>query len=193
MSALQQDPDFFAYTPPLVEKMKIFAGLTSGNDDNEWYTPSHIIEMARKVLGAIDMDPASSATANETVKAKTFYDRHANGLDHPWRGRIWLNPPYSKDLMARFAGKLVHQFELGNVDSAILLTHDCCDTKWWQHCAAAASYACFPLGRLAFFNPTRPDKSSGAGRGQCLMYFGTDGDRFRQVFGAIGTVAALRS
>ena len=38
----------------------------------EYYTPSWIVEAARLVMGSIDLDPASNAKANETVKAKIF-------------------------------------------------------------------------------------------------------------------------
>jgi hypothetical protein len=63
---------------------------------NEFYTPSHIIEIARACMGGIDLDPASCAVANETVKAATFYDIKQDGLKKPWFGRVWLNPPYGK-------------------------------------------------------------------------------------------------
>ena len=43
----------------------------SGN--NEWYTPSYIVEAARRVLGAFDCDPASSDFANTLIGAKTYY------------------------------------------------------------------------------------------------------------------------
>ena len=48
---------------------------------------------ARQVLGSIDLDPASCATANLVVKARTFYKKDDDGLVHPWKGNVFLNPP----------------------------------------------------------------------------------------------------
>jgi hypothetical protein len=43
-----------------------------GTGENEWYTPKQYIEAARKVLGEIDLDPATSEKAQETIGAKCF-------------------------------------------------------------------------------------------------------------------------
>jgi hypothetical protein len=60
----------------------------------EHYTPVHFVEAARFVFGgAIDTDPASSAKANETVKARLYYTAQDNGLTQPWYGNVWVNPP----------------------------------------------------------------------------------------------------
>jgi ParB family chromosome partitioning protein len=179
--------DFFGAVPIEPKKPKVFASLTSGHDDNEWYTPRHIIELARDALGSLDLDPASCALAQQTVKAGAYYDKHQNGLGHPWFGKVWLNPPYSRDLMAKFAGRLLHQYEKGNVESGILLTHNCTETPWFQICAAGAVSVCFPRGRLRFHNPSRTIKST-PGVGQALLYFGPDPKRFDKVFSTIGLV-----
>ena len=47
----------------------------------------------REGMGEIDLDPATSAEANETVLAAEFYTETDDGLKKPWRGRVWLNPP----------------------------------------------------------------------------------------------------
>jgi hypothetical protein len=62
----------------------------------EWYTPAPYIEAAREVLGAIDLDPASSAQANATVRATAFFSKDDDGLARDWSGRAFLNPPYGK-------------------------------------------------------------------------------------------------
>jgi len=51
---------------------------TSG--EVEYYTPVEIIEAARRVLGVIDLDPASSEAANQIVKATHIYTVKEDGL-----------------------------------------------------------------------------------------------------------------
>jgi ParB family chromosome partitioning protein len=39
----------------------------------EWYIPEEYLALAREVMGAIDLDPASTAEAQKTIKAKKFF------------------------------------------------------------------------------------------------------------------------
>lgn len=63
------------------------------SDSNEHGTPPHIVEAAREVLGEIDLDPASSPLFNRVVRASRIYTREDDGLQKPWHGRVFLNPP----------------------------------------------------------------------------------------------------
>jgi hypothetical protein len=75
---------------------------TLGTGEYEWYTPPKYIELARAVLGEIDLDPASSEKAQEAVRAKRYFTAADQGLRHEWRGRVWLNPPYAQPLIGQF-------------------------------------------------------------------------------------------
>ena len=42
-----------------------------------------------------------------------------DGLQLPWHGRVWMNPPYSKDLLAPFVDKLINwDAVLANLEAA---------------------------------------------------------------------------
>lgn len=77
------------------------------SEHNEHYTPSWLVECARKVLGTITFDPFSSSKANETIKAETFWtfdmwcgspelvylQRWCDPTADALASRVWCNPP----------------------------------------------------------------------------------------------------
>lgn len=141
----------------------------SGND--EWYTPAQFIEAARVVMGSIDVDPASSEIANQTVKAKTFYTSETNGLDKPWQGNVWLNPPYSQPLLGQFLDALLEKLESGEVGHAIVLLNNATETATHQKLLASRrlNAVCFPRGRIKFLDETGQPVNSPL-QGQMIAY-----------------------
>ena len=83
----------------------------SGN--NERYTPEYIIQLARKTMGKIDIDPASCKIANELlVKADKYFDKETNGLLQEWNGKVWLNPLMREDLLNPLLTSYLKNIEL---------------------------------------------------------------------------------
>lgn len=56
---------------------------------DEFYTPPEIF----KALGPFDLDPACGPLCPNRAHAKKVFE--SNGLDQEWKGRVWLNPPFS--------------------------------------------------------------------------------------------------
>jgi|GEM_PF-1524858 len=155
-----------------------------GTGQNEWYTPAQYIEAAREVLGVIDLDPASSAEANETVDAERFLTIDDDGLSHEWHGALWMNPPYSQPAIMDFCTKLVAEYEEGRTTAAIALTHNYTDTAWFHRLASSCLSVCFTRGRIAF-EGLNGEKASPT-QGQAFFYFGDDTARFELIFRQFG-------
>jgi len=51
-----------------------------GSGQVDWWTPTRYLEAARDVLGAIDLDPASSAGAQANVRATQYLTKETNGI-----------------------------------------------------------------------------------------------------------------
>lgn len=149
------------------------------NKNDEWYTPNLILEKVREVLGTIDVDPASSAIAQEVVRAKEFYTEEDNGLDFEWEGSVWCNPPYSNVLLKKFTNEFVKQYETGIIKEGIILTNSGTDTLWNQ--TLAPYLQAYTLGRISFRKPDGTETGKG-GRGQVFTYVGKNPSKFIEVF-----------
>ena len=159
--------------------------VAQNTGNNEWYTPPEYTEAARRVMGGIDTDPASTETANLLVKAERFYTAEDDGLTRAWTGRVWLNPPYSSDLVGRFAAKLLDEISDGNTIEAIILVNNATETSWFQSLAWKAASVCFPKGRIKYLDPTGTPQLSPL-QGQAFMYFGPNADVFQAEFSVFG-------
>lgn len=162
------------------KKINTHVGQNSG--ENEWYTPSNIIEAARLTMGSIDLDPASTELANKTIKATEIYTKEINGLDKTWNGNVWMNPPYAQPLMTEFCDKLA--FELVNISQACVIVNNATETTWFQGLLDLSAAICFVKGRVKFLDP---NGNEGAPlQGQIIFYFGNDTDKFKENFGTFG-------
>jgi len=155
------------------------------SDQNEWYTPAKYIKAAKKVLGRIDLDPASCPEANKIVKARNIYTSDENGMDQPWFGAVWLNPPYGR-LAGQFVQRLVLEYEGEAVESAIALVNShCTDTDWFQ--SLWPYPLCFTDHRIDFNSGGREKKTTST-HGSVFAYLGDDVAAFKLNFETFGPI-----
>ena len=160
--------------------------VANNSGENEWYTPPKYTEAAKRVMGGIDLDPASNELANKFVGAEKFYTKEDDGLANPWFGRVWLNPPYAQPLIAQFSEAVVEKFGRGEFEQSIVLVNNATDTKWLQSMMRVCSAVCFVEGRVKFLDP---DGNPGAPlQGQVALYFGDERERFLEEFAVFGVV-----
>ena len=71
--------------------------LNQDSGDTERYTCPKIIARVHRFFGQIELDPASTELANETVKANRIITKEMDGLSMPWHAdTLWLNHPFHK-------------------------------------------------------------------------------------------------
>jgi len=169
------------------EEIRKAVHVSHNSGNNEWYTPPEYIEAARRVMGGIDLDPASSGMANTIVGASRFYTQEDDGLMHDWAGRVWMNPPYEAGLIRAFADKLAVHVRRREVNEACVLVNNATETGWFRVMLDVASCVCFIRGRVKFIDSV--GNPSGAPlQGQALLYIGLNVGDFTQAFSGFGTV-----
>ena len=172
-------------TPDTVYKFikQPLVGLFTGN--NEWYTPGEYIELARKTMGSIDLDPASNNLSQKIIKAKKYFTINDNGLNKEWKGNIWLNPPYSIKEIILFINKLIDEFQMDNIKQAVVLTNDNTDTSWFHKLIKISSAICLLNGRIKFYNESEVSVPT---NGQTFFYIGNNIGNFNREFKKIGII-----
>lgn len=184
LNSITQAPPAAVTVAAAASKRHYDPGATS-----EWYTPAEYIEAARVAMGGIDLDPASCSQANLTVRAAAYFDREADGLRQQWRGRVWLNPPYSdyQGQAAAWAAKLLAEYQCGRVQQAVLLVNLSTAYQPAMQAIAHTGLVCMVNKRIRFVSAAgggvqRPTQAN------VIFYLGERRRAFADHFGRFGVV-----
>ena len=176
-----------AHVQSVVDEIQQKPHVANNSGNNEWYTPSEYIEAASAVMGEIDLDPASSELANATVKAAKFYTIENDGLTHSWRGRVWMNPPYSGDLVGKFVNKIIKHYAAGDIWEAIVLVNNATETAWFQTLLENTSAVCFVRRRIRY-NDANGNPANSPLQGQAIVYLGNKQEKFANKYKEFGSI-----
>jgi hypothetical protein len=177
-------------TSVLAKKTRDSERVFHQSKSDEWYTPPVIIESARRVMGSIDTDPASSPLADKTVRAATYYSSQCSGLNplNDWHGNVWLNPPYGGEASS-FVLRLIRELRSGSVSQAcLLLNAGSMSSKWFAPIYTACQVLMITLGRIDFIPGLEGQAVSSSGHGTVIAYFGDRVERFADEFSHHGHV-----
>lgn len=147
---------------------------------DEWLTPPHILE----ALGEFDLDPCSPIN-RPWPTAKKHYTIKDNGLSHPWKGRVWCNPPYGNATGA-------WMFRCAHHGNAMGLVSARTDTKWFfEHVWNKATALLFIKGRLYFHYVDGRQAKDNGGAAPVLVAYGSDNAEILRTCGIRGAFIPL--
>jgi hypothetical protein len=139
---------------------------------NECFTPPEVAGAARRLMGGIDLDPASCAEANRTVQASWYFTEKVDGLTQMWDhgslpSHVFLNPPGGVVRLGKtpfssaaiWWAKLVQEWESGRVEQAVFVgfTLEILRlSQVGQKVPVQRFHRCYPRERLHFSGKDQP-------------------------------------
>jgi hypothetical protein len=157
------------------------AGHIATAKATDWCTPESVLAPVREFLGRISLDPCSNDRS--TVGAEVRWSLPADGLAPPWRGTVYVNPPYGAGLDRWVEKSSWEAHELRRCEVVMLLPA-AVDTRMWQDVLfPTAAAVCFWRGRIRFVGA-----KAAAPMACALAYWGPRAQRFAAVFEKHGRV-----
>jgi len=190
----------------------------TGKTKDTFLTPEWILDLVREFGdGMIHLDPATNldnttgadviCVAPGTTIPPFSQTRGVileDGLSNPWTdlamgGLIWCNPPFIHK--ALFLKKATQEYHKGA--EILMIVPSDPTAKWWQTWVSprlsGATAVCYLSKRPTFLDPEtgKPPldahgKPTSAMFGCAIVYFGSDIQKFRDIFGPHGDVDAGR-
>ncbi len=126
-----------------------------------WVTPRWIMD----ALGEFDLDPCVP-DAMPWITAPTSYTELDDGLQLPWFGRVWLNPPFDRERRSAFLEKMaIHQ-------NGIALIPASTETDWFKRWIWPFAKAILFLDRRPHFHyPDGRRAKANSGCSICLVAY----------------------
>lgn len=128
-----------------------------------WLTPPDLIQS----LGEFDLDPCSPLNRPWDT-AKRHYTIEDDGLLMPWFGRVWLNPPYGRELSRWMEKMALHQ-------QGIALIFARTDTQvFHRYIFNTADSILFIENRITFHTPDGKKGKGNGGAPSVLIAYGEE-------------------
>lgn len=142
-------------------------------ESDTWLTPPEII----KTLGDFDLDPCCPVNMPWRTAVRHYTD---NGLEQDWFGRVWLNPPYSREAVKWLDKMSSH----GN---GIALVFARTETSWFHRTVwEAAAGLLFLKGRVHFHRADGTRAQANAGAPSVLVAYGLENAHILKDSGVAG-------
>jgi hypothetical protein len=124
---------------------------TKPKQDNEWITPLWLMDLVRVIARphpiALDPFPAAGSHVRPRWRLRNGLGR-ASWAERAAGGLVWVNPPYSRDLLGACVARCITEAKLGA--HVLALVPSSTDTAWFHATHAAADQMCFLRGRVKF-------------------------------------------
>ena len=114
--------------------MTMVHDLLTSSASSEHPTPQWLVDQLAREFGTFDLDPCATAA---NAKAPRFYTRDQDGLSQPREGRIWLNPPYGREI-GSWLRRAAQAGAEGHLVVALVPARST-GTQWWIEAVGAAS------------------------------------------------------
>lgn len=125
------------------------------SENQAWGTPRSFMAYLNDKFGwEPDLDAA--ATVRNT-KAARFFNPQQDGLAQPWFGRVWLNPPFGRELPL-WLEKCAQEIQREEVHEIYCLIPARTDTRWFHDIVMPNAYLLYLIkGRFNFVAPGTAD------------------------------------
>lgn len=107
-----------------------------------WATPQDFFD----ALDAEFHFTLDACAVKENAKCAAYYTPEQNGLDQPWTGQVWCNPPYGRNVGQWV--KKAHDTASGG--GIVMLLPARTDTRWFHDYIYGKTEVRFIKGRLKF-------------------------------------------
>jgi phage N-6-adenine-methyltransferase len=124
---------------------------------SEYITPPELFKQLDEEFH-FTTDPCT--TPDNPLKVKIFFTKEQDGIKQVWRGNVFINPPYGKDIFKWIIRARLHAAD-GNV--VVMLLPARTDTRWFHELVWNLEYdpikpeIRFIRGRLKFGGTAKPN------------------------------------
>jgi phage N-6-adenine-methyltransferase len=128
--------------------MPVSAVMFSSKTD-QWATPQWLFDK----YNAEYQFTLDACALPENAKVESYFSPEQDGLSQEWGGRIWMNPPYGREI-GKWVKKAQEEAEKG-AECVVCLLPSRTDTRWFHDfCLPFAKSITFLKGRLKFGEAT---------------------------------------